>query len=97
MEKIKDFDFDITSLPAINVIYDVLANRYQYDRKQIQQIEVQPRKVKRLGARDHLRTPWIFNQSVFKHYRQDNTKILDKCFEFDWSFIFSKVEYLIKS
>ena len=80
----KDLDFDITTLPALNVMYNVKHNQHSYDREYLSQMEIKPRTVKRLGARDHIRTPWIFSQSVFANYKPDNQKILDKCFEVDW-------------
>lgn len=31
-----------------------------------------------------VKTPWDFSKSVFKDYKPDNPKLLDKCFESDW-------------
>lgn len=42
------------------------------------------------------RTPWQFKLSAFRTYKPDTKQLLEKCFENDWSFIESKVEYLIK-
>jgi len=60
-------------------------------------MKCKPRTLKKLGARDKLRTPWKFSNSCFKSYKPDTAALLDKCFEFDWEFIESKVEYLIKN
>ena len=38
-----------------------------------------------LKGRIKLKTPWDFFKSVFKQYRVDGQKLLDDCFEFDWS------------
>jgi len=43
-----------------------------------------------------VRTPWIFDKSVFKFYRPDTKTVLGKCFDNDWQLIAAKVEYLIK-
>jgi len=53
---------------------------------------VKPRAIKTLGVRSTQRTPWIFKKSAFRLYKEDDKKILDKCFEFDWSYILSHVE-----
>lgn len=28
---------------------------------------------------------WQFSTSIFKNYRRETQKLLDECFEFDWS------------
>ena len=38
-----------------------------------------------LADRELLRTPWDFYKSIFKDYKADNQKLLDDCFEIDWS------------
>jgi hypothetical protein len=57
---------------------------------------VKPRIVKSLGARDGVKTPWIFEKSAFRTYKQDTFAILEKCFEADYPRILTKLEYLIK-
>jgi cellulose synthase/poly-beta-1,6-N-acetylglucosamine synthase-like glycosyltransferase len=47
-----------------------------------------------LGNRHRLRTPWNFQLSVFKHFKKDDERLLNDCFELDWSR--TKVERLIK-
>jgi len=48
---------------------------------------VKPRELKSLGARDNIRTPWIFEKSVFRVYKPDTKALLDKCFMNDWKYI----------
>jgi NLR family CARD domain-containing protein 3 len=55
-----------------------------------------PRDLKNLGPREKIKTPWIFNLSVFKSYKPDTPDILNQCFEVDWAYIEKKVRYLIK-
>ena len=55
-------------------------------------MRVQPRAIKAFDVGDRARTPWIFKKSAFRRYLPDSKKILDKCFEFDWSYITSHVE-----
>ena len=89
--------FDPASLPALNVMTAVQQNFASYDAHTILAMKCKPRTLKKLGARDKLRTPWKFTNSCFKSYKPDTAALLDKCFEFDWEFIESKVEYLIKN
>lgn len=49
---------------------------------------------KGLGNRDKIRTPWDFNLSVFKTYKPDNHRLLNDCFELDWSR--TKIERIVK-
>lgn len=37
--------------------------------------------------KDRPRTPWNFKKSFFATYKLDNEKLLNECFEFDWSMI----------
>ena len=48
------------------------------------------------GDKAKNKAPWEFKLSAFRTYKQDTKQLLEKCFEFDWSFIEPKVEYLIK-
>lgn len=47
-----------------------------------------------LGDRNRLRTPWNFQLSVFKHFKTDSDKVINECFELDWSR--TKIGRLIK-
>jgi hypothetical protein len=38
-----------------------------------------------LAGRESLRTPWDFYKSIFKDYKPDTPKLLNDCFENDWS------------
>lgn len=49
---------------------------------------------KELDGRKKLRTPWKFNLSIFRDYKVDNAKLLDNCFEADWSN--SKIDRIVK-
>ena len=59
-------------------------------------MNVRPRERKKLGPKKRGKSPWRFSTSAFRNYKPDTQKLLDKCFEFDWLFIQTKVEYLIK-
>ena len=80
----------------INIIFDVPLSVDPYNQDKIDQMLVKPRELKSLGARDGVRTPWIFEKSAFRFYRQDTKPLLDKCFNNDWQYVKAKVEYLIK-
>ena len=91
-----NMDFEITTLPSLNCLRKVPANKFDYDRERLKEVSIRPRVVKRLGTRASLRTPWLFKKSAFSNYRPDSQTLLNDCFEYDWQFIITKVEYLIK-
>ena len=84
--------FDFTGLDRINVLYRVVATPNPFDKEFISSMRVKPRGHKTLGVRSTVRTPWIFEKSAFRQYKADDKKILDKCFEFDWSYILMHVQ-----
>ena len=89
-------DYEITTLPSLNCITKVPAATFSYDREELRELTIKPRVVKKLGARESLRTAWLFSKSAFSQYRPDTQSLLHDCFETDWSFIVTKVKYLIK-
>jgi hypothetical protein len=96
LQESMNMDFEITTLPALNCVTNVPMKKFDYDRDRLKELPIRPRVVKRLGTRASLRTPWLFNKSAFSQYRPDSHSLLNDCFEYDWQFIITKVEYLIK-
>jgi hypothetical protein len=47
-----------------------------------------------MASRQADKTPWAFHTSIFRDYKADTAKILDKCFEADWAN--SKIERICK-
>jgi hypothetical protein len=72
MIQIKNEESEITTLPSMNVVNDVPLVIMAYDNATIAQMPVKPRIFKSLGARDGLKTPWIFAKSSFRLYKPDN-------------------------
>ena len=91
-----DEEVDAEALPALNHMSCVKQKLDPYEAQAIVALKCKPRIVKKLGARGEQKTPWLHSKSCFKSYRPDTTALLDACFEYDWQFIESKVEYLIK-
>jgi len=74
---------------------DVEIEPYEYEKIAI--MKTKPRKNNVLDYEKAARkAPWLFKLSAFRMYKPDTKMLLEKCFDFDWSFIESKVEYLIK-
>ena len=96
LQESMNMDFEITTLPALNCLTKVPATKFDYDRERLKETTIRPRVVKSLGTRASLRTPWRFKKSAFSNYRPDSQTLLNDCFEHDWRFIITKVEYLIK-
>ena len=96
LQESMNMDFEITTLPALNCLTNVPVTKFDYDRERLKETTIRPRVVKNLGSRSSLRTPWLFKKSAFSNYRPDSHTLLNDCFEHDWQFIITKVEYLIK-
>lgn len=82
-------------MPQLHVIDDVKQDMSIFTDKKISLMNCRPRpSPKVLGDRNKLRTPWKWECSVFKHFRADDERLLNKCFELDWSR--TKIPRLIK-
>ena len=82
-------------LPHTNVIENLKQTFSAYDKNTLESQRAVPRPLpKELAGRNKLKTPWKYNQSVFKDYRIDTQKHLDACFEQDWKN--SKIERIVK-
>ena len=72
-------------MPFTNIIENLAQTKQVYSKEKILEMKVKPRpSPKDLGAREHLKTPWNFKNSVFRDYKPDNAALLNKCFEVDW-------------
>lgn len=82
----------------VNVSPPGSQNTLQIDLDYLESINCKPRPTKYTPKvlEDPIPKPkWKQENSVFKKYRVDNTKILEECFEFDWDC--SKVPVMIKN
>lgn len=92
----EDLELDMRAIKEFNLLPKVEMELDPYEPQKIVQMKTKPRLVKTLGAEKRAQTPWMFKKSAFRTYKPDTRPLLDKCFDYDWSFIESKVEYLIK-
>jgi len=92
----EDQELDLTGLKECNLLPKVDVEQDPYEPQKIVQMKTKPRLTKNLNEEETARTPWLFKKSAFRLYKPDMKQRLDKCFDCDWSFIESKVEYLIK-
>ena len=82
-------------MPKTNIIQNIIQDSRPLTHTYLESMECIPRPPPvALAGRASLKTPWDFAKSIFKPYRADNQKILDECFEIDWSH--TKCEKIIK-
>lgn len=72
----------------VNISPEGPQNKVSIDLDYLESIDCRPRPhiyVPKLPDVPVPKPKWKQEKSVFKKYRVDNTKLLEKCFEFDWS------------
>ena len=88
VEKEEDAEEDYYEMhiPKMNIIEQIYINKNLFEGDHLFKMNCLPRPgPKELGNRQFNRTPWDFNLSCFKNYRPDTQKMIDDCFELDWS------------
>lgn len=79
-------DFYEMDLPKVNIIENIARASCLFNSDHIYRMHCEPRPgPKFLGNREIIRTPWNFQLSCFKLYKPDTKRIIDDCFELDWS------------
>ena len=95
-EKEAEPDYYELDLPEVNYIENIHQTKTIYTMEQIEKMVCVPRPgPKGLGNRHKVRTPWNFSLSVFASYKIDTAKLLNDCFEMDWSR--TKVDKIVKN
>ena len=70
----------------MNIIENIAKTKTIFSHEYIARMKAHPRPGdKKLGNRDLVRTPWDFSLSCFNTYKEDSARLLEQCFELDWS------------